>query len=73
MFGLLINEREKRELEYVIKRELEEILFDMGDHRIDEIVKKSMSKRYKDLFSLFCRIADEEERVKYIPKRLINK
>lgn len=68
MLGLLINEKEQRELEYVIKRELEEILFDMGDNRIDEVVKQSMRARYQDLFSLFQRVASEEDCLKYIPR-----
>lgn len=73
MLGLLINEREKRELEYVIKRELEEILFDMEDHRIDEVIKEAMFDRYKVLFDLFCRVANEEEKMKYIPQAVINR
>lgn len=51
MLGLLINEKEVKEIEYLIKRELDEILFDLRDERIDQIVKRAMEERYKVLFS----------------------
>ena len=40
MIGLLINEKEIKEIEYLIKREMDEILFDLKDERIDHIVKR---------------------------------
>ncbi|WP_251553913.1 hypothetical protein [Neobacillus muris] len=66
MFGLLINEKEVKEMEYLIKRELDEILFDLNDERIDHIVKKAMEERYKILFALFRRVASQQECMKYI-------
>ncbi|GAE93679.1 hypothetical protein JCM21714_2782 [Gracilibacillus boraciitolerans JCM 21714] len=70
MLGLLINEKEQYELQYVIKRELEELLLDLEDHRIDKMVKKAMEERYKALFQLYTRVANEEEIKKYIPKKV---
>ncbi|WP_085993617.1 hypothetical protein [Oceanobacillus senegalensis] len=70
MLGLLINEMEQKELEYLIKRELEEILMDIEDSRIDKNVKEAMRKRYKTLFQLLRRLASEKECLKYIPKRV---
>ncbi|MGD6857541.1 hypothetical protein [Bacillus infantis] len=67
MLGMLINEREMKEMEYLIKREMDEILFDLKDERIDHIVKRAMGERYKILFSLFKRIAPEKECIKYMP------
>ncbi|MCA1042189.1 hypothetical protein LCM00_22065 [Bacillus infantis] len=67
MLGMLINERELKEMEYLIKREMDEILFDLKDERIDHIVKRAMGERYKILFSLFKRIASENECIKYMP------
>jgi hypothetical protein len=66
MIGLLINNKEIKEIEYLIKRELEEILLDMDDSRIDNIVKKAMEERYKLLFQLFRRVAAPSECTKYI-------
>lgn len=70
MLGLLINEKEQTELKYVIKRELEELLLDLEDHRIDQMVKQNMHERYKVLFQLYRRVASQEEIQKYIPKRI---
>ncbi|MCT2536561.1 hypothetical protein NC661_19240 [Aquibacillus koreensis] len=72
MLGLLVNNNEQKELEYLIKRELEELLLDIEDKRIDQTVKKAMAVRYKSLFQLFQRVASERECLKYIPKKLEN-
>ncbi|MBL4954615.1 hypothetical protein RCG24_15625 [Neobacillus sp. OS1-32] len=68
MLGLLINEKEVKEMEYLLKREMDEILFDLGDDRIDHIVKRAMEERYKVLFALFRRVASPHECIKYIRK-----
>lgn len=66
LFGLIINEKEKQEIQYLLKREMDEILFDLEDVRIDQIVKRAMKERYKILFSLFTRVAPHHECVNYI-------
>ena len=66
MMGLLLNKREVKEIEYLLRRELDEILLDLGDERIDKAVKKAMIERYKDLFSLFKRIASPKDCLSYI-------
>ncbi|MFK4388210.1 hypothetical protein ABH916_000138 [Peribacillus frigoritolerans] len=55
MLGLLINDKEKMELEYLLKREMDEILFDLQDDRIDHIVKRAINEKYNILFRLFKR------------------
>jgi len=70
MLGLLINDKEQVELVYVIERELEELLLDLDDHRIDLVVKESMKDRYKLLFQLYQRVANEEDVRKYIPRKV---
>lgn len=70
MMGLLINDKEQSEIQYVVKRELEELLLDLEDHRIDTIVKQTMRDRYKVLFQLYTRVANEEEIKKYIPQKV---
>ncbi|MBM7705103.1 hypothetical protein [Metabacillus iocasae] len=72
MRGLLVNEKEVKELEYVIKRELEELLFDFTDDRIDHVVKRSMEERYDILFKLFSRVASPRECLKYIRSKQKN-
>jgi hypothetical protein len=66
MLGLLVNEKEIKEIEYLIKREMDEILFDLKDNRIDHIVKRAMEERYKILFTLFRRVASPHECLKYM-------
>jgi len=66
MIGLLLNKKEVKEIEYLIKRELDEILLDLGDKRIDLSVKKAMIERYKDLFSLLKRVATPKDCLAYI-------
>jgi len=63
---------EQKEMEYLIKRELEEILMDLDDHRIDHSVKGSMYKRYETLFQMFRRVASHQECLKYMPKQTKN-
>ncbi|HEY2420073.1 MAG TPA: hypothetical protein VGI04_01570 [Neobacillus sp.] len=66
MIGLLINDKEVKEMEYLIKREMDEILFDLRDERIEHIVKRAMEERYKILFTLFKRVASPHECLKYM-------
>ena len=66
MIGILINEKEQLEMIYVIKRELDEILFDLGDERISYVLKKSMLERFNILISLLQRVSKESEWRNYI-------
>ncbi|WP_170005950.1 hypothetical protein [Bacillus fonticola] len=66
MIGLLINGREREEMIYLLKREMDEILFDLGDERIEHLVKRSMEERYNILLALFKRVAPPKECFKYI-------
>ncbi|MHC0039165.1 hypothetical protein [Pseudoneobacillus sp. C159] len=66
MIGMLINEKEIKEIQYLIKREMDEILFDLKDDRIDHIVKRAMEERYKILFTLFKRVATPTDCLKYM-------
>lgn len=66
LFGIIIHEKEKLEIQYLLKREMDEILYDLEDERIDHIVKRAMKERYKILFSLFTRVAPHNECMNYI-------
>jgi hypothetical protein len=66
LLGLLISEREGKELEYLIKKELEELLLDLGDYRIDEKVKEAMEDRYQVIYKMLCRFGSKKECAKYI-------
>jgi len=68
VLGLLINDMEQREMAYLLKRELDELLMDLEDNRIDYLVKHTMRDRYRTLFQLFRRVASKQECLKYMPK-----
>ncbi|MBO9131134.1 hypothetical protein [Bacillus sp. 165] len=70
MLGFLVNEKEIKELEYLLKREMDEILFDFDDNRIDYVVKHAMEERYKILFRLFKRVAAPAECSRYMRKAI---
>ncbi len=72
MIGLLVNHKEVEELMYMLKREMDEILFDFSDERINHVVKRGMEERYHILFSLFKRIAPPNECIPYIRKATYN-
>ncbi|WP_082235730.1 hypothetical protein [Halobacillus massiliensis] len=69
MYGLMITKQEYQEIEYLLRREMEEITLDLGDNRIDPSIKNAMEKRYEVLFHLFRRFASGEECLHYMPKR----
>ncbi|KHE71705.1 hypothetical protein [Halobacillus sp. BBL2006] len=69
MYGIMINEQERREVEYLLKREMEEITFDLGDHRIDQGLKNAMEDRYEVLFQIFRRFANRDEILQYMPRK----
>ena len=68
MLGLLVNNKEVDELIYMLKREMDELLLDFTDERINVVVKKAMEERYNNLFSLYKRIASPKECIPYIRK-----
>lgn len=69
MLGFLFNTKECQELEYLLKRELEEMLLDFSDKRIDYLVKRAMEERYSILFRMYARLATPNELSKYVRKR----
>ncbi len=69
MLGLMMNEMEQKEIEYMLKREMEELLLDLSDSRIDHIVKRAMEERYQILYNLYRRFVPEKESLKYIPPK----
>lgn len=72
MLGFVVDKREIKELEYLLKREMDEILQDLNDSRIDKIVKQAMEDRYQILFKFFKRFACERECSKYIRSKKYN-
>jgi hypothetical protein len=69
MLGMMLNGKESMEIEYLLKRELEELLLDLGDERIDGLVRRAMDERYKIIFKLYGRFVTSKELSKYIRKK----
>ncbi|WDF05511.1 hypothetical protein [Shouchella hunanensis] len=66
MRGLLISEKETKELEYILKRELEELLLDLTDERIDQVVKQLMVEKYEIVLNLYKRVALPCDQKEYV-------
>jgi hypothetical protein len=69
MLGFLFNQRECKELDYVLRKELDEMLFDLKDTRIDQEVKGAIESRYKVIFRMYARLASPKELSKYVRGR----
>jgi hypothetical protein len=69
LLGFLFSTKEVQELEYLLKRELEEMLLDFSDKRIDYLVKRAMEERYSILFRMYARVASPNELSKYVRRR----
>jgi hypothetical protein len=68
MLGLLLSTKEAREIEYLLKKELEELLLDLEDERISGLVRRAMEERYKLIFNIYRRFVSSQESAKYIRK-----
>ncbi len=71
MLGFLFSTKECKELEYLLRRELEELLLDLGDFRIDYVVREAMEERYQTLFKMYGRLVSPKELCKYIRNKKI--
>ncbi|WP_100374482.1 hypothetical protein [Bacillus sp. FJAT-45037] len=69
MLGFLLNRKEVIEVEYMLKREMEELLLDLSDPRIDEIVKRAMEEKYQIIYGIYKRFVPPNERVRYMLQR----
>ena len=69
MQGIIISDIERQEMEYLIKRELDELLYDFQDERSEGIVKRAMEERYKILFRLFSKVANPTTCKSYLRSR----
>lgn len=65
MLGFLFNEKECKELNYMLRRELDEMLFDLSDKRLETDIRNAISKRYRTVFRMYARIASPKELSKY--------
>lgn len=72
MIGLMLSNKEAEEAEYILKRELEELMLDLDDDRIDGLIRRSMEERYQIVFKIYKRLAPAKELYKYLRKTKTN-
>ena len=60
MMGFLFSQKECQELQYMLRRELEELLLDFGDKRIDGVVRTAMEERYTTVFRMYGRFVSSK-------------
>lgn len=69
MLGVLFNERECRELDYVLRKEMDEMLFDLNDRKMGMEMRDAIESRYSVIFRMYARLASPKELSKYARKR----
>ncbi|MET3683966.1 hypothetical protein ABID56_002091 [Alkalibacillus flavidus] len=69
MLGFLVNGAEQKELEYLLKREMDELLYDFNYHDLDSHVQQAIKERYRLLFNIYKRFAGQKDCLKYIPHK----
>jgi len=70
MLGFIFNERECRELDYVLRKELDEMLFELNDKKIHKEVKSAIEHRYNIIFRMYARLASPKELSRYARNRM---
>ncbi|MFC4601488.1 hypothetical protein [Cohnella hongkongensis] len=65
MLGMMFTEKECREFDYLLRKEMDEMLLDMSDRRLDGPVKDAIKRRYKIIFRMYARIAPPKELSRY--------
>lgn len=65
VLGILLNDRECKEFDYLLRKELDEMLLDLKDNRIDSSMKSTIELRYKVIFRMYARLASPKELSKY--------
>ncbi|MED1865482.1 hypothetical protein P4V41_18600 [Fictibacillus nanhaiensis] len=72
LVGMLLNHQELYEFEYILKKEMEELRYDLEDKKIDAIVKSVLEERYQTLYRLFCRFAKPSDCRRYLRRKQRN-
>ncbi|GEL78783.1 hypothetical protein TMU01_30180 [Tenuibacillus multivorans] len=69
MLGMMVSEQEQKEIEYLLRREMDELIFDFNYQNMDKQVKEAIKERYTTLFNIFRRIANHSSCLQYTPKK----
>ncbi len=66
MLGVLLTEKEGMELEFLIKKELDDIRNDEKIKNHHPIVQRAIEERYKLLLKMLIKIAPKSEYLRYL-------
>ncbi|OGX68120.1 MAG: hypothetical protein A2189_07940 [Paenibacillus sp. RIFOXYA1_FULL_44_5] len=70
MLGFMLTKRESDEIAYMLRKELDEMLFDLNDQRINHDVKSIIESRYKVIFRIYARVASSKDLSRYARNRI---
>ncbi|NDI37032.1 hypothetical protein [Chengkuizengella sediminis] len=73
MLGILLNDRETQEIDYLLRKELDEMLMDLKDMKLDKQMKSAIEARYKVIFRMYARLASPKQLSKYAINRKYTK
>lgn len=59
--GMLLTPHEQVELEYILRKELEDLLADLEDRRLEGLLRNVLEERYALLLRLYSRVAPPRE------------
>ncbi len=65
MLGMMFTDKECRELGYMLRKELDEMLMDIGDRKLEGPVREAIVKRYKIVFRIYARMASPRDLSRY--------
>ncbi|CAH0120690.1 MULTISPECIES: hypothetical protein [unclassified Paenibacillus] len=66
MLGMLLNDKERKELDYMLRKELDEMLLDLNDTRLESEIRQAIAVRYKTVFRMYARFASPKELSRYV-------
>ncbi|MFD0716694.1 hypothetical protein [Paenibacillus sp. GCM10027626] len=69
MLGILFNDKECRELDYILRKELDEMQLDLNDSRLDGEIKNAIVSRYRVIFRMYARLASPKDLSRYALNR----
>mgnify|MGYP001350158777 CR=1 FL=1 len=67
MIGMMLTERERVEFDYVLRKELDEMLLDLSDSRLEEQIRTAICERYRVILRMYARFAPLQELPRYAP------
>jgi hypothetical protein len=62
---MLFTDKECRELGYMLRKELDEMLLEISDRKLEGPVKEAIVQRYKIVFRIYARIASPRDLSRY--------